>query len=129
MIRKNIGTARVLPAALLSAVTVVATLGIAAGPASAASASCTAPYFYGGWYRTCTTGSIPANSSGHFIDVRVGPACQGSPWKVWDTVTGVTVASGKDDASRRISGLYGRSYKAKLTDACWRDKISIDNNA
>lgn len=125
--RSVIRKSRPLQAALLAGAAVTATLGVAATPAYAASASCTAPYFYGGWYRTCTTGSIPAHSSGHFIDVHVGPACQGSPWKVWDTVTGVTVASGRDDANRRIYGLYGHSYKAKLTDACWRDRISIDN--
>ena len=105
---------------------VTSSLAVVGSPAMAASASCTARYFYKPFYRTCTTAAIPAHSTGHFVDVRV-TACTGSPWKVWDTVTGVTVASGKDDASRRIYGLYGSSYRAKLTDACYNDRISIDN--
>ncbi|MFG3423251.1 hypothetical protein [Micromonospora sp. NPDC048063] len=123
MIRKS----KPAQALLLTGAAVAATLGATTAPAQAAYSSCTTPYFYSGWYRTCTTGSIPANSSRHFVDVYVN-ACSGSPWKVWDTRTGVTVASGRDDANRRIYGLYGSSYRAKFTDACWRDTISIDNN-
>jgi len=123
---RRIGKSKMVRAAAITTVLVASSLGFVASPAMAASASCTAPYWYTPPYRTCTTGSIAANSSGHFIDVRV-TACSGSPWKVWDTVTGVTVASGKDDASRRIPGLYGSSYRAKLTDACYNDRISIDN--
>ncbi|MEU1813023.1 hypothetical protein [Micromonospora aurantiaca (nom. illeg.)] len=126
--RRAIRKSRPLQAALLSGAAVAATLGVAAGPAQAASSSCTAPYFYKPFYRTCTTGTISANSSGHFIDVRV-TACSGSPWRVWDTATGVTVASGKEDANRRITGLYGSSYRAKLADACYNDRVSIDNIA
>ncbi|MEU7802757.1 hypothetical protein AB0B10_26195 [Micromonospora arborensis] len=127
--RRSIRKSKPLQAALLSAAAVAATLGVTAAPAQAASSSCTAPFFYSGSYRTCTTGAIPTNSSGRFIDVRVSASCSGSDsrWKVWDTVTGVTVASGEGDASRRINGLWGTSYKAKFTSACYRDKISIDN--
>ncbi|MEU3455257.1 hypothetical protein ABZ671_16925 [Micromonospora sp. NPDC006766] len=131
--RGTIRKSKPAQALLLTTAAVAATLGVATTPAQASSASCTAPYFYWGWYRTCTTGSISANSTYHFVDVRVY-ACVGSPWKVWDTKTGVTVASGKGPGQskgttvKRINGLYGSSYKAKLSDACANDKITITNN-
>ena len=111
---------------------VIALAGVmlAGSPAYAAtSSSCTAPYFYSGAYRTCTTGSVSANPTGHFVDVHVS-ACTGSPWKVWDTQTGVTVATGKGSVGTRVIwGLYGSSYKAKLTDACANDWIQIESLA
>lgn len=100
-----------------------AIVGGVASPAFAANTSCTAPYWYKPWYRTCATGSITANSQ-HKIWVAVS-ACKGSPWKVWDTGTGKTILSGTGSLSNKaVGGLYG-SYKAKLTDACWRDTISL----
>lgn len=119
-LRKRLFTAAATLAVAMAGVAVVAS------PAQAASSSCTAPYWYWGWSRTCTTGSIPANSSAYFVRVFV-TACNGSPWYVWDTNTGVTVASGADDVDQRIYGLYGSSYRAKLTDACANDYISISN--
>jgi hypothetical protein len=94
-------------------------------PALAASTSCTTPYWYKPWYRTCTTGSVDAGSKHQlWIDTS---ACQGSPWKVWDTGTGKTIASGAGSvSSKKVSGLYG-TYKAKLTDACWRDTIVLSS--
>ncbi|MEU3455227.1 hypothetical protein ABZ671_16775 [Micromonospora sp. NPDC006766] len=127
--RGTIHKSKPLQAALLSMAAAVATLGVAATPAQAASANCTAPYWSSGWYRTCTTGSVPAHRTGRFIDVTVG-ACYGTDWKVWDINTGVTVASGRTAgrpiAPKRIYGLYG-TYKAKLIGACWKDWIKIDN--
>ncbi|MFJ2087522.1 hypothetical protein ACIOBK_33695 [Micromonospora chokoriensis] len=125
-------TSRPVQAALLAAAFTAATVGVAAAPAQAATARCTAPTWYWG-SRTCTTGYLLANPSGHFVDVHIW-ACGGVPWKVWDTVTGVTVASGKgagqskDWVVKRIPGLYG-GYKAKLSGACAGDQIYIENNA
>lgn len=131
--RSTISKFRPLQAALLTGAALAATLVVTTGPAQAATARCTAPTFYWGT-RTCTTGSIAANASGHFVDVHMW-GCSGSPWRVWDTVTGVTVASGKgagqsrDWTVKRIPGLYGSSYKAKLSSACAGDEIYIENNA
>lgn len=100
---------------------------VAATPAHAASSSCTAPFFHTGHKRTCYTGTVGANKSNHFIHITVD-ACSGSPWTVWDTVTGSTIANGEGDTSRNVFGLYGTSYKAKLKDACAYDSIRIDNN-
>ncbi|WP_328384186.1 hypothetical protein OHQ88_33865 (plasmid) [Micromonospora zamorensis] len=130
--RNVIRKSRPLQAALLTGVALAGTLVVTTGPAQAATARCTAPAFYWGT-RTCTTGTVAANSSGYFVDVHIW-ACSGSPWKVWDTVTGVTVASGKgagqskDWTVKRISGLYGSSYKARLSSACAGDQIYIENN-
>jgi hypothetical protein len=116
-------------AAAMAAMATVAT-GLVVGvssPALAASTSCTAPYWYKPWYRTCTTGSINANSK-HKISIYID-ACEGSPWKVWDTGTGKTIASGTGNGAginKSVGGLYG-TYKAKLTDACWQDYISISS--
>jgi hypothetical protein len=102
---------------------VTAVVGGVASPAFASSTSCTAPYWYKPWYRTCTTGTISSNSQ-HRIWVSVS-ACKGSPWKVWDTGTGKTILSGTGNLSNKaVGGLYG-NYKAKLTDACWRDTIAL----
>ena len=115
-------------AVAITSVIALAGVMVAASPAYAASASCTAPYFHTGFARTCTTGSIAANSVLHFVDVHVD-ACSGSPWKVWDTQTGVTVATGAGSTRLTVIwGLYGSSYKAMLTDACWTDRIEIENN-
>lgn len=132
--RSIIRNSKPLRALLLIGAVIAATLGITATPAQAAYSGCTAPTWYWGWHRTCTTGSVPANSTYHFVDVHIY-ACYGSPWRVWDTQTGVTVASGrgigqsKGWVNKRISGLYGTSYKAKLSDACANDRIAIENNA
>ncbi|MGI5213364.1 hypothetical protein [Plantactinospora sp. CA-290183] len=97
-------------------------------PAQAASAECTAPLFTVGT-RGCTTGVIPANSAGRFIDVTYW-GCRDTRWKVWDTGTGATVASGRTPSggymTRRIGGLYG-SYRAQISMACYEDRIRIDN--
>jgi hypothetical protein len=108
----------------VSTVAATALIGGGASPAFAAGTSCTAPYWYKPWYRTCTTGTISANSK-HEISISTS-ACKGSPWRVWDTGTGVTIASGTGTDSRKVGGLYG-TYKAKLTDACWRDSIYISS--
>jgi hypothetical protein len=105
-----------------AAVAATALIGAGATPAFAASTGCTAPYWYKPWYRTCTTGTISANSK-HEISISTS-ACKGSPWRVWDTGTGVTIASGTGTDSRKVGGLYG-TYKAKLTDACWNDSITL----
>ncbi|MBW9211762.1 hypothetical protein KV100_19100 [Mumia sp. zg.B21] len=115
-------------AAALASVLATGTL-LAAAPAQAASAGCTAPYWHGLGNRTCTTGSIPANSA-RYIYISV-TACKGSPWKVWDTGTGVTIASGTGSGQgtlieRKVTGLYG-NYKGKLTDACYNDEIRLSN--
>ncbi len=121
---------RRLRAVAVTSVVALTGVVLAGSPAYAAtSASCTAPYFHSGVYRTCTTGSVSANPTSHFVDVHVR-ACTGSPWKVWDTQTGVTVATGKGSVGTRVIwGLYGSSYKAKLTDACANDWIQIESLA
>jgi hypothetical protein len=113
-------------AAGLASVLATGTL-LAATPAHAASTSCVAPFLKGTGYRTCTTGTIPANSA-RYINITV-TACKGSPWRVWDTGTGVTIATGTGNGqstviTRKVTGLYG-TYKGKLTDACWQDKLVL----
>ena len=109
----------------------IGTAGIVGGvasPAFAAEAFCTAPYWHKPWeYRNCTSGSINANSK-HTISIYID-ACKGSPWKVWDTGTGKTIASGTGNGAginKPVGGLYG-TYRAKLSDACWQDYISISS--
>lgn len=118
---------RVRAVAVTSAIALAVVL-IAASPADANdNGSCTAPLFYSGWYRTCTTGPVAANPTLHFLDVHV-TSCSGSPWKVWDTETGATVLSGSGStAIRTIWGLYGSAYKAKFTNACTGDWIEIES--
>lgn len=108
--------------ALVTGVT-AASVGVIASPAYAASSSCSAPYWYSGT-RTCNTGAVSANSA-HTLSVSV-QGCPGAPWKVYDTSNNVTVASGTGNGDRVITGLYG-TYKARLLDACWLDKIKIFN--
>jgi hypothetical protein len=105
-----------------SAAAATAIVGGIASPAFAGSTSCTTPFWYKS-YRTCTTGTIgPSGQHKIWIDAS---ACAGSPWKVWDTGTGVTIASGAGSVSNKVvGGLYG-NYKAKLTHACWRDTIAL----
>lgn len=111
-----------IAAVVASAAAATAIVGGVPSPAFAANTSCMAPYWYG-WHRTCTTGTIEPNSQ-HKIWIAVS-ACKGSPWKVWDTGTGVTIASGTGSrSSKAVGGLYGH-YKAKLTEACWRDSIAL----
>lgn len=77
--------------------------------------------------KKCTTGSIKSNRN---HDLRItGYLCHGSPYKVWDTATGKTVASGTGKGqdkyvNRVINGLYG-TYKAKLSDGCRYDSIRL----
>ena len=118
-------TKKTAVAATVVAAIATGLVGGVSSPALAAGTSCAAPYWYKPWYRTCTTGTIPANSKHQlWIDTS---ACKGSPWKVWDTGTGKTIASGTGSVSnKKVSGLYGH-YKAKLTDACWRDTITLSS--
>jgi hypothetical protein len=116
-------TKKSLVATAVSAAAAMAIVGGLPSPAFAGDTSCRAPYWPNGWHRTCTTGTIGPNSQ-HKIWISVA-ACKGSPWKVWDTGTGVTIASGKGSlSSKAVGGLYG-NYKAKLTDACGRDSIAL----
>ena len=102
-------------------------------PAGAATSSCTAPFWYNplSGPRQCTTGTVTANASGHYVDVDTFVCSDGS-WKVWDINTGVTVASGRGDdprswSHRRIYGLYG-IYQAKIWNDCASDRVSLDND-
>jgi hypothetical protein len=77
--------------------------------------------------KKCTTASIKPNRA---HDIRITASlCNGSPYKVWDTTTGKTIASGtgkgqSKSVDRVINGLYG-TYKAKLSDGCRYDWIAI----
>ena len=119
-VRSRMGAAVVV--ALLAAGGVVAL----ESPAMAASVSCELRDFTFAT-KKCTTASIKPNRN---HDIRITASlCNGSPYKVWDTVTGKTVASGtgkgqNKDVDRVINGLYG-TYKAKLSDGCRYDWISI----
>ena len=119
-------TTAILATAVAAASTTI--VGGVASPAYASGfASCTAPYWHSPVsYRKCTTGSVSANSKRQ-ISIYVS-ACKGSPWKAWDIGTGVTIARGTaSKSSFKVSGLVG-NYRAQLTDACWKDYISINGN-
>ncbi|GAA3741669.1 hypothetical protein GCM10022225_26440 [Plantactinospora mayteni] len=119
---------RILASAAALLITLSGALIATGTPAQAASAECSAPFWSLGT-RGCTTGTISAHPSGRYIDVTYW-GCRDTRWKVWDTGTGVTVASGRTPSgghmTRRIGGLYG-SYKAQISMACWKDRIRIDN--
>ena len=112
-----------------AAIVVLAGVFIAVSTAQSAAARCTAPFWYWG-VRQCTTASIPANPTYHYVQVSYY-LCKGARWKVWDTETGVTVGSGTSPGrswrKHYIYGLYGRSYKAKIWDTCASDVIEIRN--
>jgi hypothetical protein len=62
---------------------------------------------------SCTTGSVAANSSGHFVFVSVSP---GIHWEVFDITNNVVVGSGQAGilgVRRTIFGLFSR-YKLEL---------------
>lgn len=111
--------------AAVSVTAVIAVVGVQAPAMARDVKSCQTTKLFA--TRTCTTGAIKSNSN-HDLRVEVN-ACDGSPWKVWDVDTGKTVASGKgkgqaDHIDRVINGLYG-TYKAKLSDACRYDLITV----
>ncbi len=114
----------------MAAVTAVAVVLGGAAPATAGGgrrndeSMCRAPYLYRPFTRTCTTGPITVNRD-HRITVWTR-VCDDSPWRLWDVASGRVVASGSGDTRQVVTGLYG-TYRAKLTDACWRDRIGIRN--
>ncbi len=76
-------------------------------PALAASSSCRFLPVLG----KCETGTVAANSSGHFVFFEVSPNAN---YKVKDESTRVVVASGTAGWRGKrgtISGLYGNEYK------------------
>ncbi|WP_250006733.1 hypothetical protein [Actinoplanes sp. M2I2] len=113
-------------AAAVVAVMAAGGVAVVQSPALAASVQCELR----DWslkVKKCTTASIKPNKA---HDIRITASlCKGSPYKVWDTTTGKTIASGTGkgqtkDVDRVINGLYG-TYKAKLTSGCRYDWISI----
>ncbi|MFD0357136.1 hypothetical protein ACFVHW_25855 [Streptomyces sp. NPDC127110] len=101
---------RKLAKVLTTAVAVGAFGLITAGPASAASAVCEG--------YTCTSASIPANSSHQvcFSGTHTALAYWGRA-ELWDADTGVMVASFASNPvetkTRCVSGLYGQHYYEK----------------
>lgn len=96
----------------LLAVAAGALLASSAAPVAAEASSCFASVVKFG-NDACTTGSVGANASGHFVHVSVSSFAH---WEVFDTVTNVTVGSGQIGAlglERTIFGLFGR-YKLEL---------------
>ena len=80
----------------------------------------------------CTTGSVPANSTYHRvnIDVESSSFCA-SDYYVHDVRNGVTVASGRVGSGHQlvktITGLYS-SYNLQITHSCFDALGVIDNN-
>ena len=73
----------------------------------------------------CTTGSVHANSSGHFIYMSVSPQVH---YEVYDISNNVTVTSGQAGwlgKKKTITGLYGR-YKLEIHGTVGHG--SINNN-
>lgn len=115
-------------ASVIIAAAAMGAMGVAA-PAMAAYEACSTTQFMPIGKRKCSTASVKSNRA-HDIRVVVY-ACKGSPYRVWDTGTGKTVASGKGKGQdvvvdRVINGLYG-TYRAQLTDACRHDKIALQD--
>jgi hypothetical protein len=96
----------------------------AAAPALAESSGCTFainPLGNDG----CTTGSVGANRSGHFIYMSVSPNVH---WEVYDISNNVTVGHGQAGVlgkRKTITGLYGR-YKLEIHGLVGHG--SINNN-
>lgn len=86
-----------------------------ATPSFAASVSCKVPSS-----KTCTTGALSANSSGHFIDYKicVTGVLGAVGYAIMDIDTGVIVKNAtnqfKGCDSDRVTGLYGR-YRLTLS--------------
>ncbi|WP_306213859.1 hypothetical protein [Actinoplanes sp. RD1] len=116
--------------ALAAAVTAVVVVLGGAAPASADGgrqaneSMCRAPYLYPPFTRTCTTGEVKVTRA-HRITIWTR-VCDDSPWRLWDVASKRVVASGSGDTRQVVTGLYG-TYRAKLTNACWRDRIGIRN--
>lgn len=85
-----------------------------ATPAQAAFASCGTPFFGG----TCTTGTIYAHSTGHFVWTSVQAGLSSCSGWVEDIDTGIVVASYNPEPGKTkqgyTGGLYGR-YKLTLS--------------
>ena len=114
---KHVGLAAVLALASLAGV----------GIAQAASKTC----YTGFAPPDCTTGTIRANSSGHFVHVSV---TSWQTWSVHDVDTHVRVAHGTNGVlgtERTITGLYGRynaSISNMVTSVVLGGHITISNN-
>lgn len=97
-------------------------------PSAAAVTGCTVGLGGSG----CTSGSISANSSGHFIDYWVMGGtfpCFEADYRIVDAANGVTVRSGhvgSGSTSGRVPGLYSRYY-IRITNSCWDAEANIDN--
>ncbi|GAA3162620.1 hypothetical protein GCM10020001_104010 [Nonomuraea salmonea] len=92
---------------------------LAAPVANAASARCE----IGFRSNACTSGSLAANASGHWLDYTVeggGFPCYSADYRVHDSDNGAIVKSGhvgSGSTSGRIPGLYGR-YHIRVYNSC-----------
>jgi hypothetical protein len=81
-------------------------------------------------FTSCTTGSIPAEQPGHWVNWDVQTGGCGADWKMVDAGNGVTVGSGHVGSSSArngwIGGLYG-SYYLKVYNTCWDANGIISN--
>ena len=85
--------------AVVGVTAVIAVLGVEA-PAMAADSSCELTKVFA-ITKSCNTGSVKSNKA-HDLRAIIF-ACKGSPWKVWDTGTGKTVASGTGNGKKHQS--------------------------
>ncbi len=110
----------------LTAVSAVVVL--TASAANAGTAKCEVGLFG----NACTSTSIAANSSGHWIDYRVeggGVPCYSADYRVVDSDNGAIVKSGhvgSGSTSGRITGLYGK-YHIRVYNSCDDAVGTIDN--
>ena len=80
---------------------------------------------------SCTSGTIRANGTGHYINIFVDTGYRGANYYLWDYDNGNLVASGHVGGNshlwRWVRGLYGQ-YAIQLTDSAWDSYARIDNN-
>ena len=116
----------------LMAMVVAVTVAIGVGafgfgsPAMATSTSCSTIAVN----PTCTTGVIPANASGHFLDYSAGGfSFISGRYSIKDLNTGVIVKQGSFTlpTSGRVPGLYGTRYQMTVRCDCLASG-TIDNS-
>jgi len=115
--------------ALTIALTVAGSVLTSTQAAAWTNSTCTVYFF-----NRCTTGSIPANSSGHYVKIQID-AADPSPvdleWKVVDANNGVAVGRGRlapgCTLRKQINGLYSRYY-VRVDLAAPITWVNIHNN-